>query len=50
MYDDSFKLRYNKAPIAINTNNSAVDTKPHIHNEIEIIYIEKTSSAVPMIP
>lgn len=41
MYDDSFKLRYRNAPIAIYENITSTDTKAHIHSEIEILYIEK---------
>ncbi len=41
MYDDSFKLRYRGAPIAIYENLNSGDTKPHIHSEIEILLIEK---------
>ena len=41
MYDDSFKSRYRNAPIAIYKNINSADTKPHIHSEIEILYIEK---------
>ncbi len=41
LYDDSFKLRYRNAPVAIYKNINSADTHPHIHNEIEILYIEK---------
>ncbi len=41
MYDDSFKLRYRNVPIAIYENKNSLDTKPHVHSEIEILYIEK---------
>ena len=39
MYDDSFKLRYSYAPIAISEAISPTVTNPHIHNEPELLYI-----------
>ena len=39
MYDDSFKIRYKCAPIAVSENKSGFDTTAHIHAEIEILYI-----------
>ena len=46
MYDDSFKSRYNKAPIAISRTDDFSSTSPHIHNEIEILYIVKGRSQI----
>ena len=46
MYDDSFKKRYRNAPIAIYENKTDADTNPHIHSEIELIYIEKGSALI----
>ncbi len=39
MYDDSFKLRYSYAPIAISEATTPSVTNPHIHNEPELLYI-----------
>ncbi len=39
MYNDSFRKRYKTAPIAITENTTHFDTSPHIHREIEILYI-----------
>ena len=39
MYDDSFKIRYNRAPVAISENRDGTDTPSHIHAEIELLYI-----------
>jgi len=39
-YDDNFKSRYKGAPISIYEARFG-KTAPHIHNELEIIYIEK---------
>lgn len=37
-YDDNFKARYKGAPISVYENHSHI-TAPHIHNELEIIYV-----------
>ena len=39
MYNDSFKERYNLAPIAISENNNGADTAAHIHAELELLYV-----------
>ena len=39
-YDDNFKSRYKGAPISI-YENRLYETAPHIHNELEIIYVEE---------
>lgn len=46
MYNDSFKSRYKTAPIAISENLNGENTKAHIHNEIEMLYIIKGSTLV----
>lgn len=46
MYDDSFKVRYRNVPIAIYENKTFADTNPHIHSEIELIYIEKGNALI----
>lgn len=46
MYDDSFRSRYGTAPIAFHKTNSCSDTVPHIHNEIELLYIKKGKSKI----
>ena len=38
-YDDHFKSRYKAAPVSI-YENRLYETSPHIHNELEIIYVE----------
>lgn len=46
MYNDSFRERYGSAPIAISSTATFSPTRSHIHNEIEILYIEKGCSKV----
>ena len=46
MYDDSFKLRYRNVPIAIYENKNSADTNPHIHSEIELLFIEKGNALI----
>lgn len=48
MYDDSFKIRYTVAPIAVSETNAAIkgETPPHLHRETEILYIEKGNARV----
>ncbi len=46
MYNDSFRARYGKAPIAISSTENFSPTSSHIHNEIEILYIVKGSSTI----
>ncbi len=46
MYDDSFRKRYGDVPIAISKTENFTSTNAHIHNEIEILYIENGSSVV----
>ena len=46
MYNDSFRMRYGAAPIAIYTTVDCLPTKAHIHNEIELLYIVKGSSKI----
>lgn len=40
MYNDSFRKRYKSAPVAICENTTPSETSPHIHREIEILYIK----------
>ncbi|MBQ8321662.1 MAG: AraC family transcriptional regulator [Clostridia bacterium] len=46
MYNDSFRVRYGLAPVAISENFEHYDTAPHIHSEIEILYIKSGSAQV----
>jgi AraC-like DNA-binding protein len=46
MYNDSFRERYGKAPIAISSTEDFAPTRSHIHNEIEILYIVKGNSEI----
>lgn len=46
MYNDSFRMRYGAAPIAIYTTVDCLPTKAHIHNEIELLYIVNGSSKI----
>lgn len=46
MYNDSFRKRYGTAPIAIYSTVDCLPTYPHIHNEIELLYIVKGSSKI----
>ena len=46
MYNDSFRERYGKAPIAISSTEDFSPTRSHIHNEIEILYIVKGNSEI----
>lgn len=46
MYNDSFKLRYKTAPIAISITDTFFPTKPHNHSEIEILLILKGGAEV----
>lgn len=46
MYDDSFKQRYSYAPIAINETIVPQQTYPHIHNEIEVLYVIEGESEI----
>lgn len=39
MLNDSFKARYKTAPIAISENKTCFPTRPHNHNEIEILLV-----------
>ena len=39
MYDDSFKIRYKRAPVAISENKDGGNTPAHIHAEIELLYV-----------
>lgn len=41
MYNDSFRVRYGSAPVAISENAEHYDTAPHIHAEIEMLYIKR---------
>ena len=40
VYNDSFRVRYGSLPIAISENETHFDTKPHIHSEIELLYVK----------
>ena len=46
MYNDSFRARYGTAPIAIHSTVDFVPTYPHIHNEIELLYITEGYSKI----
>ena len=46
MFNDSFKLRYQSAPLAIYERKDFNVTLPHIHNEIEVLYIEQGKTDV----
>ena len=46
MYNDSFRARYGNAPIAISSTEDFSPTEPHIHNEIEMLYIVKGESEI----
>ncbi len=46
MYNDSFKERYGKAPVAISETVDFTPTNAHIHNEIEMLCIIKGSSVI----
>jgi AraC-like DNA-binding protein len=46
MYDDSFRKRYGTAPVAISSTEGEHFTSPHIHNEIEMLYIMSGRSQV----
>ena len=39
MFNDSFKARYKTVPIAISENKTCFPTRPHNHNEIEILLV-----------
>ena len=46
MYNDSFKIRYTAAPVAVSETHGISDTLPHMHNEIEILHIEHGQSQI----
>ena len=46
MYNDSFRTRYGNAPAAISSTETFAPTKPHIHNEIELLYIVRGTSEI----
>lgn len=46
MYNDSFKERYGNAQIAISSTEDFAPTRSHIHNAVEILYIEKGTSRI----
>ena len=46
MYNDSFRERYGAAPIAIAKTVGFMPTKPHIHKEIELLYIAQGHSKI----
>lgn len=46
MYNDSFRIRYGIAPIAISENRDHYDTAPHIHNEIELLRLKAGEATV----
>lgn len=43
MYNDSFKIRYEKVPIAVSVNATGGNTRPHIHREVEMIHVKAGS-------
>ncbi|MBQ8893526.1 MAG: helix-turn-helix transcriptional regulator [Clostridia bacterium] len=46
MYNDSFRAHYGNAPIAISSTENFTPTRPHIHNQVEMLYIVKGSSEI----
>lgn len=40
IYNDSFRKRYKAAPVAISENTVPYDTLPHIHREVEMLYVK----------
>lgn len=46
MYNDSFRERYGTVPIAISRTDDFTPTYPHIHNEMELLYIVKGYSKI----
>ena len=46
MYNDSFRKRYKAAPVAITENTEHFDTFPHIHGEIEMLYIRSGNAEI----
>ena len=46
MYNDSFRKRYKGAPVAITENTVHFDTAPHIHREIEMLYIKEGKAEI----
>jgi len=46
MYNDFFKLRYKTVPVAISQTDTFFPTKPHNHEEIEVLLIIKGSCEV----
>ena len=46
MYNDSFRKRYKAAPVAITENTEHFDTSPHIHGEIEMLYIKSGKAEI----
>ena len=46
MYNDSFRKRYKAAPVAITENTEHFDTSPHIHGEIEMLYIRSGNAEI----
>lgn len=46
MYNDSFRVRYGAAPIAISSTEDFSPTAPHIHNEIEMLLILEGASDI----
>ena len=46
MYDDSFRERYRNAPIAISSTDNFEPTFSHIHNQIELLYVEKGTAEI----
>lgn len=45
LYNDSFKIRYKKVPLAIDVTTEN-DTPAHVHNEFEIILIKRGQSEI----
>ena len=46
VYNDSFRVRYGLLPIAISENTDHFDTNPHIHSEIELLYINQGKARI----
>ena len=46
MYNDSFRKRYKSAPVAITENREHYDTSPHIHREVEMLYIKEGTAEI----
>lgn len=46
MYEDSFRKRYGTAPVAVSCIDGMIITKPHFHNDVEMLYVITGTSKV----